>query len=58
MTAKIFAYASWDYSILEFSERKLGALTKFVKEVDGTVLHAPKNQLLKGTMSNTIIVAS
>lgn len=45
-------YSSWDYTILEFSENKLGALTKFVKEIDTTILHAPKKQLSKGTMSN------
>jgi hypothetical protein len=45
-------YSSWDYIILEFSEYKLAALTKFVKEVDCSVLHAPKNQLLKATMAN------
>jgi len=45
-------YSSWDYTILEFSENKLGALTKFVKKVDTSIFHAPKNQLLKGTMDN------
>lgn len=45
-------YASWDYTILEFSENKLEALTKFVKAVDCSVSHAPKNQLLNGTMVN------
>ncbi|SMD01878.1 hypothetical protein [Pedobacter nyackensis] len=45
-------YSCWDYTILAFSENKLGALTKFVKEVDTSILHAPKKQLPKGTMSN------
>jgi len=45
-------YSSWDYIILGFSENKLIALTEFVKSVDTSVLHAPKNQLQKGAMDN------
>lgn len=45
-------YSSWDYTILEFSENKLETLTTFVKKVDTSILHAPKNQLPKGTMDN------
>jgi hypothetical protein len=45
-------YSSWDYTILTFSEDKLNALTKFVKKADNSILHAPQNQLIKGTMDN------
>ncbi|MBT2564418.1 hypothetical protein J7E50_19725 [Pedobacter sp. ISL-68] len=45
-------YSSWDFSILPFSENNLSALTKFVEEVDTTVLACPKKQLPKGTMDN------
>ena len=45
-------YSSWDYTILEFSENKLEALTKFVKKADTSILSTPKNQLPKGTMDN------
>lgn len=43
-------YSSWDYTILEFSENKLEALTDFVKKVDTSILSFPKNQLPKGAM--------
>jgi len=43
-------YSSWDFAILSFSEDKLSALTNFVKEVDPSILHAPKKELPKGTM--------
>lgn len=45
-------YSSWDFAILPFSENNLSALTKFVKEVDTTILACPKKQLPKGTMDN------
>lgn len=45
-------YSSWDFAILPFSKNNLSALTKFVKEVDTTVLAYPKKQLLRGTMDN------
>lgn len=45
-------YCSWDFAVLPFSENNLSALTKFVKEVDTTVLACPKKQLPKGTMDN------
>lgn len=43
-------YCSWDYAILEFSKNRLETLTQFVKGVDGSISHAPKNQLPKGCM--------
>jgi hypothetical protein len=45
-------YCSWDFAILPFSENNLSALTKFVKEVDTSILHAPKKEVLKGAMDN------
>jgi len=45
-------YSSWDFTILPFSEDGLIALTTFVKEVDTTVLSAPKKEIPKGTMDN------
>ena len=45
-------YASWDWTILTFSENKLDALTKFIKNVDNSILHVPKHQLPKGIMDN------
>lgn len=45
-------YCSWDFAILTFSENNLCVLTKFVKEVDISILHAPKKALPKGTMDN------
>jgi hypothetical protein len=44
-------YSSWDFAMLPFSAG-LNALTKFVKEVDTSILHAPKKELPKGTMDN------
>lgn len=45
-------YSCWDWIILTFSENKLDELTKFVKNVDTSILHIPKNQLPKGSMDN------
>ena len=45
-------YSCWDWIILTFSENKLDELTKFVKSVDTSILHIPKNQLSKGSMDN------
>lgn len=45
-------YCSWDYAILEFSENRLDTLTRFIRGVDRSISHAPKNQLPKGCMDN------
>ena len=45
-------YSSWDFTILSFSKDKLDKLTNFVKNVNNSVLHIPKHQLLKGSMNN------
>jgi hypothetical protein len=44
-------YSSWNFVMLPFSA-SLNALTKFVKEVDTSILHVPKKELPKGTMDN------
>ncbi len=45
-------YSCWDWIILTFSENKLEELTKFVKNVDTSILYIPKHQLPKGSMAN------
>jgi hypothetical protein len=45
-------YSCWESIILTFSENKLDELTKFVKSVDTSTLHVPKNQLPKSSMDN------
>lgn len=45
-------YSCVDFIILMFTENKLNSLTHFVKNVNTSVLHAPKNELPKGSMNN------
>jgi hypothetical protein len=45
-------YSCWDWIILTFTENKLEELTSFVKNVDTSICHIPKNQLPKGSMNN------
>ncbi len=45
-------YSCMDFIILMFTENKLNSLTNFVKNVNTSVLHTPKNELPKGSMNN------
>jgi hypothetical protein len=46
------AYSCWDFVILRYSENKFNELTSFVRGVDTSILHSPKNSLSNGMMDN------
>jgi hypothetical protein len=45
-------YSKWDYTILEYSEDELDALTAFVKQNRWIVRQPPAKELIEGKMDN------